>query len=90
MSSATMREDAGFCPVMMCPALTANGDMSATARTYLAPFCVASEIASVSGPGTSPALYRPSKWSVGQYEMRLDQALLTEQCSVDSICCWLP
>ena len=39
MSSATMREDAGFCPVMMRPALTANGDMSATARTYLAPFC---------------------------------------------------
>ena len=38
MSSATMREDAGFCPVIMHPVLTAKGDMSATARQYLAPF----------------------------------------------------
>ena len=39
MSSATRREDAGFCPVIMRPALTAKGDQSATARAYLAPFC---------------------------------------------------
>ena len=39
MSTATMRDDAGFCPVIMHPVLTAKGDMSATARQYLAPFC---------------------------------------------------
>lgn len=37
MSSASKDEDAGFCPVIMRPALTAKGDPSATARAYFPP-----------------------------------------------------